>query len=155
MNSAICKPLATSAFMSQASIGTLAAILILVAGLLAPHPLAAQRPERPTLEITGYVIDAEIETTTHHLAAKTTVTFKAPDNSEMVSFGFHPALKVNNRLDPAIAHPGTQASDKLREHGCDLTFVRDTAFHAFGDKLSRHLLILTVAVAASFSHRSQ
>ncbi len=99
MNSAICKPLATSAFRSQASIGTLAAILILVAGLLAPHPLDAQRPERPTLEITGYVIDAEIETTTHHLSAKTTVTFKAPDNSEMVSFGFHPALKVNKITD--------------------------------------------------------
>ena len=62
MNSAICKPLATSAFRSLASIGPLAAILILGAGLLAPHPLAAQRPERPTLEITGYVIDAEIDT---------------------------------------------------------------------------------------------
>ena len=99
MNSAICKPLATPAFMSQASIGALAAILILVASLLAPNPLAAQRPERPTLEITGYVIDAEIDTTTHHLAAKTTVTFNAPDNSEMVSFGFHPALKVNKITD--------------------------------------------------------
>ena len=74
-------------------------ILILVAGLLAPSQLTAQRPERATLEITGYVIDAEIDTTTHRLAAKTTVTFKAPENSEMVNFGFHPALKVNKITD--------------------------------------------------------
>ena len=37
--------------------------------------------------------------TTHHLAAKTTVTFTAPENTEMVSFGFHPALKINKITD--------------------------------------------------------
>ena len=74
--------------------GLLAALLILGVGLLTPRPLAAQRPERPTLDITGYVIDAEIDPATHHLSAKATVTFTAPDNSEIVSFGFHPALKV-------------------------------------------------------------
>ena len=73
--------------------------MILGAGFFSPHPLAAQRPERPTLEITGYVIDAEIDPATHHLAAKATVTFTAPENSEMVSFGFHPALKVNKITD--------------------------------------------------------
>ena len=74
--------------------------LALFAGFAA-HPLAAQRTERPTLDITGYVIDAEIDTTTHHLAAKTTLTFTAPENAEMVSFGFHPALKVNKITDDA------------------------------------------------------
>ena len=72
--------------------------LLFVAGFAA-HPVAAQRPERPTLDITGYVIDAEIDTTTHHLAAKATVTFTAPDNAEIVSFGFHPALKVDKITD--------------------------------------------------------
>ena len=76
-----------------------AAILILGAGFLARTLSSAQRPERATLDITGYVIDAEIDTTAHHLDAKTTVTFTAPDNSEMVSFGFHPALKVNKITD--------------------------------------------------------
>jgi aminopeptidase N len=76
------------------SIGSLAAILVVAAGFVAAHPAAAQRPERPTLNITGYVIDAEIDAAAHHLAAKATVTFTAPDNAEMVSFGFHPALKV-------------------------------------------------------------
>src|ERR1700751_5455421 len=98
-NSVICKSLATSCFRSLAASGSLAAILLLGVAFLAPHPLAAQRPERATLEINGYVIDAEIDTTTHRLAAKTTVTFKAPENSEMVNFGFHPALKVNKITD--------------------------------------------------------
>src|SRR5438876_6491203 len=77
----------------------LAATLALGTGLLVAHPVAAQRPERPALDISAYVIDAEIDTTAHHLKAKATVTFTAPDNAEMVSFGFHPALKVNKITD--------------------------------------------------------
>jgi hypothetical protein len=77
----------------------LAAIPILTAVFFTAHPATAQRPERPTLDITGYVIDAEIDTTAHHLRAKATVTFTAPDNSDVVSFGFHPALKVNKITD--------------------------------------------------------
>jgi len=59
----------------------------------------AQRPERPALNITGYVIDAELDTETHHITAKTQVTFTAPENAEVVSFGFHPALKVTKISD--------------------------------------------------------
>ncbi|HEY1575605.1 MAG TPA: M1 family aminopeptidase [Terracidiphilus sp.] len=72
---------------------------ILAAGFFTAQSAIAQRPERATLDITGYVIDAEIDTTTHHLAAKTTVTFTAPENAEMVSFGFHPALKLTKITD--------------------------------------------------------
>jgi tetratricopeptide (TPR) repeat protein len=86
--------------LSRNVVGSLAALLFFAAGFAA-YPVAAQRPERPTLDITGYVIDAEIDTTTHHLAAKATVTFTAPDNAEMVSFGFHPALKLNKITDDA------------------------------------------------------
>jgi hypothetical protein len=39
------------------------------------------------------VIDAEIDTATHHLAAKAVVSFTAPENSELVSFGFHPGAE--------------------------------------------------------------
>jgi predicted negative regulator of RcsB-dependent stress response len=67
--------------------------------LLLPAPLMAQQRERPALNITGYVIDAEIDTTTHHLAAKAQVTFTAPENLELVAFGFHPALKMNKITD--------------------------------------------------------
>jgi hypothetical protein len=72
---------------------------VLAAALLVALPLKAQRPERATLDITGYVIDAEIDTTTHHLTAKATVTFTPPDNAEQISFGFHPALKVEKITD--------------------------------------------------------
>jgi tetratricopeptide (TPR) repeat protein len=72
----------------------LAALLIFAAGVLAPQPARSQRTERPSLDITAYTIDAEIDTTTHHLAAKAVVTFTAPESTEMIGFGFHPALKV-------------------------------------------------------------
>jgi tetratricopeptide (TPR) repeat protein len=69
--------------------------------LLAVAPLAAQRPERAGLAISGYVIDAEIDTAAHHLAAKAVVTFTAPANAEVVNFGFHPALKITKITDEA------------------------------------------------------
>ena len=79
---------------------TLGCVLgIMAAALMAAAPLQAQLPGRPTLTITGYTIDAELEPSTHHLAAKTVVTFVAPPNLEVVTFGFHPALKVTKITD--------------------------------------------------------
>jgi tetratricopeptide (TPR) repeat protein len=72
-------------------------VLMMVAVL--STPLFAQRLERPALAIAGYVIDAELDPATHHLAAKVVVTFTAPETTELVSFGFHPALKVTNIAD--------------------------------------------------------
>jgi Peptidase family M1 domain len=84
------------------SLGALLALTAaLILDLLIPAPLAAQRPERAALAITGYVIDAELDTTTHHLAAKTVVAFTAPETLDVVSFGFHPALKVSKITDDA------------------------------------------------------
>ncbi len=74
-------------------------LALFAAGILIAAPLIAQLPERAGLNITGYKIDAEIDTTTHHLAATTVVSFTAPDNAEEVSFGFHPALKVTRISD--------------------------------------------------------
>jgi hypothetical protein len=51
------------------------------------------------MEISGYVIDAEIDTVAHHLKAKAVVSFTAPENLDMVSFGFHPALKLEKITD--------------------------------------------------------
>ena len=76
-----------------------AALAILAMGVLMALPLMAQRTERPALNITGYKIDAEMDTTTHHLVATAVVTFTAPENASEVSFGFHPALKVNKISD--------------------------------------------------------
>ncbi len=76
-----------------------AALGILTTALLLAAAASAQRTERPSLNITGYVINAELDTETHHIAAKSVVTFTAPENAEMVSFGFHPALKVTKISD--------------------------------------------------------
>src|SRR5260370_25038622 len=64
---------------SEYKLRWLVAVLgILTTALLVAATAAAQRPERPALRITGYVIDAELETETHHIAAKAAVTFTAP-----------------------------------------------------------------------------
>jgi hypothetical protein len=73
----------------------------LACALLAVCPLNAQRPERPTMAIAGYAIDAELDPATHRLTAKTQVGFTAPETVELVSFGFHPALKVTKITDEA------------------------------------------------------
>ncbi|HEX4758142.1 MAG TPA: M1 family aminopeptidase [Terracidiphilus sp.] len=80
--------------LAAAAVCFLAALIVLI-------PASAQRTERPAMHVTGYVIDAELDTTTHHIAAKTVVSFTAPANLEVVSFGFHPALKVTKITDEA------------------------------------------------------
>ncbi len=84
-------------------IGLLWAFLLALSGFLAAAvalavPAAAQR-ERPALNITGYVIDAELDPAAHHLAATATVSFTAPPNLDVVNFGFHPALKISKITD--------------------------------------------------------
>jgi hypothetical protein len=67
-------------------------------GFMVVSPALAQR-ERPTLDITGYTITAELDTATHHLTATTVVAFTAPANLDVVNFGFHPALKITKITD--------------------------------------------------------
>jgi tetratricopeptide (TPR) repeat protein len=67
--------------------------------LLMTASLFAQQRSAPAFSISGYVIDAELDPATHHLAAKAVVSFAAPENSgpeenEPVSFALNPALKV-------------------------------------------------------------
>jgi Peptidase family M1 domain/Tetratricopeptide repeat len=66
---------------------------------LAVSPLTAQKPEQPAPVIAGYVIDAELDPATHHLAAKAVVSFTASETADEVSFGFHPALKIKRIID--------------------------------------------------------
>ncbi len=75
------------------------ALRLFVLGLLVATSLPAQKPEPPAPVISAYVIDAELDPATHHLAARTVVSFTAPENAEVVSFGFHPALKVTKISD--------------------------------------------------------
>ena len=75
-----------------------ASILLTMApgAALAQGSLAANR-----MAIQGYKIDAEIDTTAHHLTAKAVVTFTAPETADEVTFGFHPALKLTKVTDDA------------------------------------------------------
>jgi hypothetical protein len=83
----------------------------LAMALLATLPMAGQelavpqRVERPTLNITGYKIDAEIDTATHHLAAKATVTFTAPENATALPTA------------PSVSRPPHPLSGTLRKTG--------------------------------------
>ncbi|MFZ0746787.1 MAG: M1 family aminopeptidase [Terracidiphilus sp.] len=82
-------------------LNSLTALALLAVGVLMTAPFLMAQSQRPGLDISGYKIDAEIDTATHHLAATAVVSFTAPDNAEEVSFGFHPALKVTKITDEA------------------------------------------------------
>jgi aminopeptidase N len=98
--------------------------------LLMTARLGAQRIERPTLTISGYTIDAELDPATHHLAAKVTVAFTAPENAEVVSFGFHPALKVTKISDDGgKVLTGERSADGTIRVSPGTPFVQNQAVH--------------------------
>ncbi len=80
-----------------------ARLLAVVALWAAALPFAArahaQFDQGPSLDITGYVIQAELLPSTHQLTATAAVTFTAPANLDVVTFGFHPALKITSIKD--------------------------------------------------------
>ncbi len=71
-------------------------LLTLCLGVSGPRILAA---ERPTINITGYVIDAQLDPTDHTLKATAKVTFTALDNISAAVFELHNALKVTSVVD--------------------------------------------------------
>jgi len=103
---------------------------LMAALLLCALPLGAQRPERPALAITGYHIDAELDPATHHLTATTTVDFTAPETLEVVSFGFHPALriaKINDENGTLLT--GERSADGTVRVTPPAPFVRGQLYH--------------------------
>src|SRR5271156_7224425 len=74
-------------------------ILSLVTVLLGwsgPHLSAA---ERSNINITGYVIDAQLDPAEHTLKATAKVTFTATDSVSTAIFELHNALKVDSVTD--------------------------------------------------------
>jgi aminopeptidase N len=71
-------------------------ILSLLATFVGPHLFAA---ERSTINITGYVIDAQLDPAEHTLKATAKVTFTATDNISAAVFELHNALKVESVKD--------------------------------------------------------
>jgi aminopeptidase N len=71
-------------------------ILSLLATFVGPHLFAA---ERSTINITGYVIDAQLDPAEHTLKATAKVTFTATDTISSAVFELHNALKVESVKD--------------------------------------------------------
>jgi len=76
-------------------------LLTAFVGMAGPHLFAA---ERPNINITGYVIDAQLDPADHTLKATARVTFTATDSLSAAVFELHNALKVESVAD-AQGHP--------------------------------------------------
>src|SRR5271156_4332970 len=71
-------------------------LLTALLGLAVPHLLAA---ERSNINITAYVIDAQLDPAEHTLKATARVTFTATDNISAAVFELNNALKVDSVTD--------------------------------------------------------
>ena len=71
-------------------------VLTALLGLAAPHLSAA---ERSTINITGYVINAQLDPAQHTMKATARVTFTATDTVSSAIFELHNALKVDSVTD--------------------------------------------------------
>jgi aminopeptidase N len=71
-------------------------LLTAVLGLAVPHLFAA---DRSNINITGYVIDAQLDPADHTLKATARVTFTATDTVSAAIFELHNALKVDSVTD--------------------------------------------------------
>src|SRR5271169_1912191 len=74
-------------------------VMLLLTAMLAvtaPHLLAAERSD---INITGYVIDAELDPADHTLKATAKVTFTATDTVSTAIFELHNALKIDSVVD--------------------------------------------------------
>jgi aminopeptidase N len=79
-------------------------IKALVLSLLTLACLQLSAAERSNINITGYVIDAQLDPAEHTLKATARVTFTATDNTSVAIFELHNALKVDSVVD-AQKHP--------------------------------------------------
>jgi aminopeptidase N len=86
-----------------------------VATFLLPSP--AHAADKPSIQINGYVIDAELDPTSHHLTATAQVNFTALDSQDSAVFLLHGALRVSKVTDgsptPLAGERGQDASVRV------------------------------------------
>jgi aminopeptidase N len=75
------------------------AIVLVVASVASAH---AAIPTRPQIDVTGYVINADLDPGTGKLSATVVVTFKALDDLNVAVFGLNNALQIVSISDAAI-----------------------------------------------------
>ncbi|AXC14993.1 peptidase M1, membrane alanine aminopeptidase [Acidisarcina polymorpha] len=94
-------------------VAILAALMAVV--FLGASPLRAA--EKPTINITAYTIDAQLDPDAHSLKATARVTFTSLEPLDTVAFQLHGALKVNKVTDSAnhvlSGERGTDATIRL------------------------------------------
>ncbi len=118
-----------SLVLKSSFFGAAKLMLLVAVAALAVLPAMAQR-ERPALNITGYVIDAELDPATHHVGATAAVSFTAPANMEVVNFGFHPALKIAKITDDdGKLLDGERTADGSIRVTPSAPFVADQTYH--------------------------
>jgi len=112
----------------------LAAVAVVAGVFLLPGILSAQASNAAStsnrLAIQGYTIDAELDPTTHHLAATAIVVFTAPASADVVTFGFHPALKLTKITDDSgKVLTGDRSADGAIRITPSAPFVKGQAVH--------------------------
>ncbi len=73
----------------------------LVAALLSVSSAALAAPIRPQFQVTAYVINADLDPATNHLAVTAAVTFTALEDLPAVNFELNSGLLVSTVTDPA------------------------------------------------------
>jgi aminopeptidase N len=86
----------TSMTLSSKAATRVLVVLTALLGLAAPHLSAA---ERSNINITGYVINAQLDPAQHTMKATARVTFTATDSVSSAIFELHNALKVDSVTD--------------------------------------------------------
>jgi aminopeptidase N len=86
----------TSMTLSSKAPTRVLVVLTALLGLAAPHLSAA---ERSNINITGYVINAQLDPAQHTMKATARVTFTATDTVSSAIFELHNALKVDSVAD--------------------------------------------------------
>jgi aminopeptidase N len=76
-----------------------ASLVALGALLLLAVPAVLAAPEKPTIQVNSYVIDAEIDPASHKLTATATVGFSALTDLDVAAFQLHGALRVEKVTD--------------------------------------------------------
>ena len=90
----------------------LSAVVLAVAACLSAH---AAIPTRPQLEVTGYVIHADLDPATGKLSATAVVTFAAREDLNVAVFGLNNALQIVSIVD------GTKANLNYERNVSDST----------------------------------
>ncbi len=84
-----------------APLRALLSLLLLGLALLALPPARLYAASKPNINVTGYVINAELDPAAHTIKATAAVTFTATDTVDSAVFELHNALKVDKITDAA------------------------------------------------------